>query len=110
MKGLKSKVEKYENLATEYDDTMVLIEMADSEDDDSYIEEIESSVKRIREAIETMTLDTLLSGEYDKNNAIVSLHAGAGGTEAQDWAEMLYRMYTHWAEKRGFTCYAQNKI
>lgn len=103
MKGLKAKVERYENLASEYEDTLVLIDMANSEDDDSYVDEIASSVKNIRRTIDDMTLETLLSGEYDKNNAIVTLHAGAGGTEAQDWVEMLLRMYTRWAERRNYT-------
>ncbi len=103
MKALKNKVEKYDNLAQEYEDTMVLIDMANSEDDDSYIEEIGSAVKRIRITIDDMTLQTLLSGEYDKNNAIITLHSGAGGTESQDWVEMLLRMYTRWAERRNFS-------
>ncbi len=103
MKGLKAKVEKYEALAQSYDDTMVLIDMANSEDDDSYVEEITSTVKSIHSSMEQMTLETLLSGEYDKNNAIITLHAGAGGTEAQDWVEMLLRMYTRWAERRNFS-------
>ena len=103
MKGLKNKVESYENLCSEYDDTLVLIEMANSEEDDSYVDEIGSAVKKIRKTLDDMTLETLLSGEYDRNNAIVSLHAGAGGTEAQDWVEMLLRMYTRWAERRNFS-------
>lgn len=103
MKGLKNKVEKYEALCSEYEDTLVLIEMANSEDDESYIDEIGNSVKKIRKTLDDMTLETLLSGEYDRNNAIVSLHAGAGGTEAQDWVEMLLRMYTRWAERRNFS-------
>ena len=103
MKGLKNKVEKYDALCSEYEDTIVLIEMANSEDDDSYVDEIGSAVKKIRTTLEDMTLQTLLSGEYDRNNAIVSLHAGAGGTEAQDWVEMLLRMYTRWAERRSFS-------
>ncbi len=102
-KILKSKVEKYENLANEYADTMVLIEMADTEEDESYVEEISQTVKKLRVTLEEMTLETLLSGEYDKNNAIITLHAGAGGTEAQDWVEMLLRMYTRWAERRNFS-------
>lgn len=103
MKSLKSKVEKYDALSQSYDDTMVLIEMADGEDDDSYVNEIGQTLKDIRSNLEQMTLETLLSGEYDKNNAIISLHAGAGGTEAQDWVEMLLRMYTRWAERRSFS-------
>ncbi len=103
VKNLKSKIEKYEALCNDYEDTMVLIDMANSEDDDSYVGEVGESVKRIRNKIDEMTLQTLLSGEYDKNNAIVSLHAGAGGTEAQDWVEMLLRMYTRWAERRNYS-------
>ena len=103
MKGYKSKIEKYNALRADYDDTLVIIDMADSENDDSYVEEIGTAVKRIRKTIDDMTLETLLSGEYDKNNAIVSLHAGAGGTEAQDWVEMLMRMYTRWAERRNYS-------
>ncbi len=102
-KSLKMKVEKYEALSAEYDDTMVLIDMANMEDDDSYIEEIGNTIKKIRCDLDDMTLQTLLSGEYDKNNAIITLHAGAGGTEAQDWVEMLLRMYTRWAERRNFS-------
>lgn len=103
MKGYKSKIERYNALKADYDDTLVLIDMADSENDDSYVDEIGTAVKRIRKTIDDMTLETLLSGEYDKNNAIVSLHAGAGGTEAQDWVEMLMRMYTRWAERRNYS-------
>ena len=103
MKGLKAKVEKYDALKGEYDDTLVLIDMANGEDDDSYIDEIGNTIKKIRSDLETMTLETLLSGEYDKNNAIITLHSGAGGTESQDWVEMLLRMYTRWAEKKRYS-------
>ena len=103
LKGYKNKVEKYNSLVSEYEDTLVLIDMANSEEDGSYAEEIGKSVKHIKKTVEEMTLETLLSGEYDKNNAIVSLHAGAGGTEAQDWVEMLLRMYTRYAERREFS-------
>ena len=103
LKGYKNKVEKYNSLVSEYEDTLVLIDMANSEEDGSYAEEIGKSVKHIKKTVEEMTLETLLSGEYDKNNAIVSLHAGAGGTEAQDWVEMLLRMYTRWAERHSFS-------
>ena len=101
-KSLKNKVEKFDNFQAMYDDTLVLIEMANEEEDESYLEEIEDNVKNIRDTLENMTLETLLSGEFDKNNAILSIHAGAGGTEAQDWAEMLLRMFTRWAERRDF--------
>ena len=103
IKALKNKVEKYDKLRTLYDDTLVLIEMANMEDDESYIDEVGESVKKITETVETMTLETLLSGDYDKNNAILTLHPGAGGTEAQDWTEMLLRMYTRWAERHNFS-------
>ena len=102
-KMLKSKVEKYEGLRSLFDDTLVLIDMANMEDDESYLDEISESVIQIKEQTEEMTLETLLSGDYDKNNAILTLHPGAGGTEAQDWCEMLLRMYTRWAERRNFS-------
>ena len=101
-KSLKNKVEKFDGFQAMYDDTLVLIEMANEEEDESYLGEIEDNVKNIRDTLESMTLETLLSGEFDKNNAILSIHAGAGGTEAQDWAEMLLRMFTRWAERRDF--------
>ncbi len=102
-KSLKTKVERYEKLETLYEDTLVLIEMANEENDETMLSDVKEAVEEIKSTLETMTLDTLLSGEYDANNAILSLHAGAGGTEAQDWAEMLLRMYTRWAERRNFT-------
>ena len=89
IKALKNKVEKYDKLRTLFDDTLILIEMANMEDDESYIDEVGNAVKQIEETTEAMTLETLLSGDYDKNNAILTLHPGAGGTEAQDWTEML---------------------
>lgn len=103
IKALKNKVEKYDKLRNLYDDTLVLIEMANAEDDESYLDEVTVSVKDIRSNIETMTLETLLSGPYDKNNAILTLHPGAGGTEAQDWVDMLLRMYTRWAERHNYS-------
>ena len=102
-KMLKNKVEKYEKLRTLYDDTLVLIEMANAEDDESFLDEITSSVKQIEKTTDDMTLETLLSGDYDRNNAILTLHPGAGGTEAQDWTEMLLRMYTRWAERHNYS-------
>ena len=101
-KQLKSKVEAYESLYNDFTDAGDLAEMADEEEDISMLEEIKESVKDIEKRLEEMTLETLLSGEYDKNNAILTIHSGAGGTESQDWAQMLYRMYTRWAERRGF--------
>ncbi|MDY5627441.1 MAG: peptide chain release factor 2 [Clostridia bacterium] len=102
-KALKNKVERYENLKNEYDDTLTMIEMAIEEDDESVYPELNQTAKKINDELETLTLETLLSGQYDKNNAILTLHAGAGGTEAQDWVEMLLRMYTRYAERREFS-------
>lgn len=99
---LKAKIENYEKLHTEYQDTMTLIELANDEEDLSLLDECTEGFERIEKSIETQRLATLLSGEYDAKNAILTFHAGAGGTEAQDWASMLYRMYTHWAESHGF--------
>ena len=102
IKQLKDKVENYRNLEQSREDLLVLTQMADEEEDLSVLDEIKDGLKELTKKLEEMTLETLLSGEYDKNNAILTLHSGAGGTESQDWTEMLYRMYTRWAEKRGF--------
>lgn len=102
-KALKNKLERYENLKNEYDDTLMMIDMAIEEDDESVYPELSQNAKNINKELEVLTLETLLSGPYDKNNAILTLHAGAGGTEAQDWAEMLLRMYTRYAERCDFT-------
>ena len=102
-KSLKTKVARFTDFETLYDDTLVLIDMANEEDDESMLDDVTESVAKIKSELESITLETLLSGEYDANNAILSLHAGAGGTEAQDWTEMLLRMYTRWAERRNFT-------
>ncbi len=99
---LKSKVEKYEKLVSTYEDTLVLIDMSDEEGDLSMLDEITASVDEVLSSLEEQRLATLLIGEYDANNAILTFHAGAGGTEAQDWASMLVRMYTHWGERHGF--------
>ncbi len=99
---LKNKVSAYEGLCGDFDDTLTLIEMADEEGDESLISEVTESVDRVLKTIEDMRMSTLLSGEYDGKNAILTFHAGAGGTEAQDWAEMLFRMYNHWADAHGF--------
>lgn len=100
--ALKNKVEGYNTLVSKYDDTMALIELADEDEDLSLLEEAQSEVENIKETLEKQRLQTLLTGEYDSNNAILTFHAGSGGTEAQDWAEMLYRMYNRWAEKMDF--------
>lgn len=99
---LKNKIAKYENLKSYYEDTIVMIEIANEEEDESVLEECEESVDQIRKQLEAMTLSTLLTGEYDGNNALLTFHAGAGGTEAQDWAQMLFRMYNRWGERNGY--------
>ncbi len=102
LKQLKSKVESYQKLCASWDDMMALVEMAMEEGDDSLLEELQSEYADFSEKAESMRLGTLLTGEYDANNAILTFHAGAGGTEAQDWASMLYRMYNMWAERHGY--------
>ena len=102
IKGLKNKVEGYEHLKSQYEDILTLIEMGNEEEDESVVEEVQEMKDAFLEDYEALRISTLLDGEYDKNNAIVTLHAGAGGTEACDWVSMLYRMYTKWADKRGF--------
>lgn len=100
--NLKAKDEKYLNLESKCEDTLTMIEMGDEEEDLSLVPEIEADIEDITTKIEAMRLETLLTGEYDKNNAILTFHAGSGGTEAQDWAEMLFRMYNRWGERHGF--------
>lgn len=100
--SLKDKINAYEALVAKYEDTLALIELANEEEDLSFLDEVKENVALVREDLETQRLTTLLTGEYDANNAILTLHAGAGGTEAQDWALMLYRMYCRWAERHGF--------
>lgn len=102
IKQLKSKIENYEKLVSRVEDALVLTEMAIEENDESLVEEVVNEVKEIEKEEERQRIEVLLSGEYDRNNAIVSFHPGAGGTEAQDWALMLYRMYTRWGEKHGY--------
>lgn len=101
-KGIKDRIDGYNSTKTRIEDLEVLVEMSIEEDDESSIEEILNEVEEIESIIDNFKVEILLSGEYDKNNAIVSLHSGAGGTDAQDWTEMLLRMYTRWAEKRGY--------
>ena len=98
----QDKVANYEKLCARLEDAIALAEMAIEENDDSFVEEVQGELDAITTEEERSRIEVLLSGEYDKNNAIVSFHPGAGGTEAQDWAQMLYRMITRWAEKRGF--------
>ena len=102
-KQLQNKVAKYDHLVSQWEDLTTLVEMAIEEEDESLLDEVSQGCENLEAAIESASLDTLLSGEYDANNAILTLHAGAGGTEAQDWAQMLYRMYTMYVEKKGFT-------
>ena len=103
IKQLKDTYESYEALAAHLDDTFTLCEMAIEEGDESSVDEVVTETDYIEREAENKRIEVLLSGPYDRNNAIVSFHPGAGGTEAQDWASMLYRMYTRWGEKRGFT-------
>ena len=103
LKSLKDAIEKANKLSTQMEDIGLLIEMAYEEEDESMIPEISEELQSFEEVFEDMRIQTLLSGEYDKDNAIVTLHAGAGGTESCDWASMLYRMFTRWAERKGFT-------
>lgn len=102
VKQLKDRVEAYEKLAQKLEDAITLAEMAIEENDDAYTEEVQKELADIQRTEERMRLELLLSGEYDNSNAILSFHPGAGGTEAQDWALMLYRMYTRWGEKHGY--------
>ena len=103
IKRLESKVRKYDRLVSDWEDTLTLCEMAQEEDDASQLPEVTSGYEALEKEINERRLAALLSGEYDANNAILTFHAGAGGTEAQDWTEMLYRMYTRWAERHGYT-------
>jgi len=103
VKGLKDILEAYNRVEEEYDEVETLIEMAEEEEDASLLTEIEETLNQFKEDFEALRIQTLLSGEFDKDNAIVTLHAGAGGTESCDWTGMLMRMYTRWAEKRGFS-------
>ena len=102
LRELKSKEEEYQKLVSMYEDTLTTIEIAEEENDASLLDEIIESANLFKSEFETQKLSTLLSGEYDGNNAILTFHAGAGGTEAQDWAQMLYRMLTRWAERHNF--------
>jgi len=101
-KALKNKVAGFESMQSEYEDLMTLIVLGLEEGDDSVYAEADGLAKAFIARFEQLRIATLLSGEYDANNAIVTLHSGAGGTEACDWAAMLLRMYTRWAEKRGY--------
>ena len=100
---LKSKVEKFKAVYASWEDLTALCELGDEMEDLSVLEELVSGIEAFEKALEDLRLETLLSGPYDRNNALMTIHAGAGGTEAHDWAEMLLRMYEHWADRKGFT-------
>ena len=102
LKTLQNKRDNYNKLCASWDDLMTLCEMAIEEGDDSLLEELQADYAAFEEKVEETRLSTLLTGEYDGNNAILTFHAGAGGTEAQDWASMLYRMYNMWADRHGY--------
>ena len=101
-KSLERKIDKYNKLNDKLEDIITLIELSIEEEDESSVEEIKSEITEFKTQLEEEKLSTLLTGEYDSSNAILTFHAGAGGTEAQDWAEMLYRMYNHWAESHKY--------
>ena len=103
LKALQDSVKQIEELYTNYEDMGILIEMSEEDSDEETIKGIEEELDRFSEEFEELRIQTLLTGEYDSSSAIVTIHAGAGGTESCDWAGMLYRMYTRWAEKKGFS-------
>ena len=103
-KSYKTKLEKFRRLQSAYDDLMVLIQLALEENDDSLTDEITGGMEAYKAEFNILRLETLFTGRYDSNNAIMTLHAGAGGTEAQDWVQMLLRMYSRWSEMKGFDC------
>ncbi len=99
---LKNKIAAYEKLQSTYEDALALVDLANEEGDLSLLPEAQEELAKVKSSLEEQRLSTLLTGEYDSKNAILTFHAGAGGTEAQDWAEMLYRMYNRWAERHGY--------
>ena len=103
IKSIKGRISRYESLKSRVEDVEVLCEMGIEENDESVVDEVLSEIKALTEEEGKQKIEVLLSGDYDRNNAILSFHPGAGGTEAQDWALMLYRMYTRWGEKHGYT-------
>lgn len=103
LKSLKDDVGTFAKLKGQLEDIETLIEMANEEEDASLVEEVKAEFAEFEQTLEAIRMKTLLSGEYDRDNAIVSLHAGAGGTESCDWAAMLYRMFTRWASDKGFS-------
>ena len=103
VKGLKDTIEAFSKLESLYEDVETLIEMGYEEEDESILEEVKESFTQLEKQLDDMTVSTLLSDEYDKDNAILTIHAGAGGTESCDWASMLYRMYCRYADSKGFS-------
>ncbi|MBR0409135.1 MAG: peptide chain release factor 2 [Clostridia bacterium] len=101
--SLEGKIKHYNSLLSGCDDAETMIELANEENDESMVEEISAELERLEKETEALALETLMRGQYDDNDAVLSLHAGAGGTEAQDWTSMLYRMYTRYCERMGFT-------
>lgn len=102
IKSLQNRVQGFNDIKNQWEDMSTLVELGIEESDDSVLSEVKSGYSELKEKIDNMKLDTLLSGKYDRLSAIITLHSGAGGTEAQDWCEMLYRMYSMWAERKGF--------
>jgi len=102
LSGVKGKISDFDQLNDESEELILLLELAVEEDDKGVIEEVQKRTTKLEKDLEKLELKTLLSGEYDENNALLSINPGAGGTESQDWAEMLLRMYTRWAEQRGY--------
>ncbi len=98
----KNTIQGYEKLCANRDDVLTMIELAEEENDESMADEVNELAEKVKHDYEEMTLATLMTGEYDNSNALVSFHAGAGGTEAQDWVQMLLRMYTKWADSHSF--------
>ena len=101
--GLKNRLEHYEKLLSTADDIEVMMDLAREENDEDMVAEAGESIAKLKEQADALELETLMRGQYDDSNAVLSLHAGAGGTEAQDWTQMLYRMYTRYCERMGFT-------
>ena len=101
--NLKNRVAHYEKLNASADDIEVMMDLAEEEGDESMTEEVDAELATLQEQTDALTLETMMRGDYDDKNAVLSLHAGAGGTEAQDWTQMLYRMYTRYCEQMGFT-------
>lgn len=102
IKMLKDKIISYNSIKKCIDDTNVLIELGEEENDESIVAEVKQAIKKIEKELEKIEIENLLSGKHDANNAIITIHPGAGGTESQDWAQMLYRMYSMWAEKNHY--------